>query len=226
VVIYLLNTRMTAWDGLSVVRWRVKIRIWIVCLHLTIVLRIIWLKPISLLVLVNIRWKMLSGYTLTVRYVLMFDICRLIDCVCVFFILVFFFCTVLYGKTRGNYRRNGCRYFSPRWRLHSRPHSITALWLVPNYRPTDRTQRHSQLVGGRITDHNLAGWCTQPGTLLHCRTCERRPHSRCPTTECTGRLTGRTATWSRTRHRRPTLVASCTSLESNNSQRIQPLCAV
>ena len=41
---------------------------------------------------------MLSGYTLTVRYVLMFDICRLIDCVCVFFILVFSSALFYMGK--------------------------------------------------------------------------------------------------------------------------------
>ena len=223
-VIYLLNTRMTAWDGLSVVRWRVKIRIWIVCLHLTTLLRIIWLKPISLLVLVNIRWKMLSGYTLTVCYVLIFDICRLIDCVCVFSLSLCFSSALLYmGKLAVITAVMAAVTFR---HAHGYIPGRTASPPFGWYQIKPLGHRDSQLVGRRITDRNLAGWCTQPGTLLRCRTCERRPHSRCPTTECTGRLTGRTATWSRTRHRRPTLVASCTSLESNNSQRIQPLRAV
>ena len=38
---------------------------------------------------------MLSGYTLIVRYVLMFDICRLIVCV---FLFLFVFCTVVANK--------------------------------------------------------------------------------------------------------------------------------
>ena len=43
---------------------------------------------------------MLSGYTLRVLYVLMFDICRLTVCVCVFFLFffAFFFCAVVANK--------------------------------------------------------------------------------------------------------------------------------
>jgi len=73
----------------EMVRWRVEISIWIVWLHLTTLLKIVWLKNISLLVLVNIC-RMKNAVWLYFDSSLCFDVWYLsIDCVCVSFFYLY-----------------------------------------------------------------------------------------------------------------------------------------